>query len=105
MPSGRAACSWEILRSRLEKERCDEVEAERGDDENGCEDEACLDEAIWQRARAGLAIGAGPRRGSVNQPVAVSGKRGRPGELGRLEGAKQDDIPDPCNADPEAKKN
>src|SRR6266849_6684028 len=49
------------LRSRVEKERRDEVEGERDDDEDRCEDEACFDDAIRQRARAGLAIGAGAR--------------------------------------------
>src|SRR6266566_4441364 len=50
-----------IPRSRVEKQRCDEVEAKRGHDEDCCEDKACFDDAIRQRARAGLAVGAGAR--------------------------------------------
>src|SRR5260370_17334786 len=94
-----------MLEEGVGKGGCKEVEAEGGDEENGCEDEAWLDEAIWQRARAGLAIGAGPRRGSVNQPVAVSEERERRGEEVRLVGGKPREIPDPCTADPEAKQN
>src|SRR5581483_9842815 len=59
MPMAKAALVRnlliEILRSRVEEQRRDEVEAECGHDEDCCED------AIWQRARASFAVGAGAR--------------------------------------------
>src|ERR1700722_1096984 len=94
-----------MLRSRVEKEWCDEVEAERGGNEDRREDEACLDDAIRQRARAGLAVRAGASRGPMHQPIAVTEKRERRGNEPGLIGSKPGEIPDPCPADPEGEQN
>src|SRR5258708_31295337 len=44
--AGASSLFMRILRSRVEKERCDEVEAERGDDKDSCEHEARFYDAI-----------------------------------------------------------
>ncbi len=94
-----------MLRSRVEKEGCDEVEAERGSNEDRREDEACLDDAARQQARAGLAVGAGASRGPMHQPIAVTEEGERRGDEPGLIGSKPGEIPDPCPADPEAEQN
>src|SRR5262245_20714353 len=60
------------LRSGVEKEGGNEVEAKRCGDENRRQYEACLDDAIWQRPRAGLTFRTGARSRLVKQPIAVS---------------------------------
>src|SRR5258706_2836321 len=61
----------QILRSRVEEQGCNEIETKCGDDKNRRENEPSLDDPVRQRTRASLAIGAGARCGSVDQPIAV----------------------------------
>src|SRR6266508_781035 len=87
--------------SEIDKQGCEEVEAERGDHENGGEDEPGLDEPVRHGGGAGFGLGAGP---PIDAPVPVSEACQSDGKDVGLVGGKPCQMTDPRAAYAEAEK-
>src|ERR1700757_179537 len=105
--NGRSAekSAHNVLRSRVEEQGRNEVKAKGGNDKDRCENESGLGQRVWQRTRAGLAVGASNLRGSIDEPIAVAEEANcRCDEIGLIR-CKLRKIADPRSAHPEPKQN
>src|SRR5262249_2824103 len=93
-----------VLRSRVEQQGGEEVEANRGQDQDRGENERALGEPVGRRTRADAPIGAALPRGAIDQPVTRGEKAKRRRNEIRLIGGKLREVADPRAADAEAKQ-